>query len=764
MDPWTPAHDGQDGPAGTPPATRSWPTRLLAWVVAGPPAPLVIALWVVVVVLMQTARSPVATTEQSVGSIIPADTPAVVAEERSVREFGIPTLSRTVVVQRDAGGLSRADQLAAVERAVDVAGGGLREQFPRLRLALPVINERSILPVSREDETTIVTYLFFDAGAGWNDRRNAALEYSATLPGDDPSGLGVTGLIPARIVQDDAILGRLHLVEAATVAVIALIVGVAFRSLVAPLVTMAVGGVAYLTALKAVTWAGAELGFPTPPELRPLMVVLLLGIVTDYVVFLLSGTRYHLAGGAGRSRAARAAVEEYGPVIIIAGIMVAAGAGVLVIASTRIFRAFGPGMAFTVLVGLVVAVTLAPALLAVLGRFAFWPSPPRPWPGLGAAGADETPVRGTFLSRLLARRPAAAAMVVLTVAALIAAAAPLRDASLGFDVIGGLPADAGPRTAAEAAAQGFAAGILSPTEVVVRGPDVVREREALVRLQRLIEGTPGVTGVLGPAQRPQAVTEVRSTLRVDQALILAPGGDAARYLVVFDADPAGSAGISRYDGLRARMPALLREAGLTDVQVSYAGDTAVAQQVIDRTLSDLIRIALAVVLVDFLLLVLFLRALVAPLFLIVASVLALAASAGITVVIFQRLFGVQDIVYYVPFAAAVLLVSLGSDYNIFLVGRVWDEARATPLRQAVERGVPRATRAISIAALALAASFALLGLIDVAAFRQLAVLLAVGVLVDAFFVRSLLVPSLITLFGHASAWPGRRARQSAERA
>ena len=212
------------------------------------------------------------------------------------------------------------------------------------------------------------------------------------------------------------------------------------------------------------------------------------------------------------------------------------------------------------------------------------------------------------------------------------------------------------------------------------------------------------------------------------------------------------------------MPALLREAGLTDAQVSYAGDTAVAQQVIDRTLSDLIRIALAVVLVDFLLLVLFLRALVAPLFLIVASVLALAASAGITVVIFQRLFGVQDIVYYVPFAAAVLLVSLGSDYNIFLVGRVWDEARATPLRQAVERGVPRATRAISIAALALAASFALLGLIDVVAFRQLAVLLAVGVLVDAFFVRSLLVPSLITLFGHASAWPGRRARQSAERA
>jgi RND superfamily putative drug exporter len=483
------------------------------------------------------------------------------------------------------------------------------------------------------------------------------------------------------------------------------------------------------------------------------------------MVFLLSGVRYHLAGGAGRSGAARAAVEEYGPVIVTAGFMVAAGAAVLVLASTRIFRAFGPGMAFTVLVGLLVAITLGPALLSLLGRYAFWPSAPRPWPGLGAAGAEEAPARGTLLSRLVAWRPAAAVLAALTVVVLVAAAAPLRDASLGFDVIQGLPAGAGPRVAAEAAGQGFAAGILSPTEVVVRAPGVAEEQGALVRLQQLIQGIPGVTGVLGPAQRPQAVTQLRSALRVDEALILAPDGGAARYLVVFNADPSGSAGIDRYDALRASMPAFLREAGLAGAEVSYAGDTAVAEQVIDRTLSDLVRIALAVALVDFLLLVVFLRALIAPLFLVAASVLALAASAGITVVVFQRLFGVQDVVYYVPFAAAVLLVSLGSDYNVFLVGRIWDEARTVPLKDAVRRGVPRATRAISIAALALAASFALLGLIDVVAFRQLAVLLAVGVLVDAFFVRSLLVPSLITLVGTAGAWPCRRGgRQSTERA
>jgi RND superfamily putative drug exporter len=392
-------------------------TRGFAWVVAGPAAPVVIVLWVVVVVLLQTSY-PVASSEQSVGSIVPADIQAVTAEERSVREIGIPTLSRTVVVQRDAEGLSRNDQRDAVSRAVRVAGGQLSGQFPRLRLALPVINERSVLPVAREDETAIVTYLFFEPGTGWNDQRNAALEYSSTLPGGEPSAVGVTGLIPARIVQDEAILGRLHAVEAATVAVIALIVGFAFRSLVAPLVTMAAGGVAYISALKAVTWAGSQLGFPTPPELRPLMVVLLLGIVTDYVVFLLSGVRHHLAAGSGRSWAARAAVEEYGPVIVTAGLMVAAGAGVLVLASTRIFRAFGPGMAFTVLVGLLAAITLAPAILSVLGRLAFWPAPPRPRPGRGAGAAEPPRRRPGLVVRLVAWRPTAAVVVVLAVAAL----------------------------------------------------------------------------------------------------------------------------------------------------------------------------------------------------------------------------------------------------------------------------------------------------------------------------------------------------------
>jgi RND superfamily putative drug exporter len=164
--------------------------------------------------------------------------------------------------------------------------------------------------------------------------------------------------------------------------------------------------------------------------------------------------------------------------------------------------------------------------------------------------------------------------------------------------------------------------------------------------------------------------------------------------------------------------------------------------------------------VNVLLLVLFLRSLLAPLYLLATSILALGAALGITALVFQGALGQEQVTYYVPFMAAVLLVSLGSDYNVFLVGRVWQEAERRPFREAVAEAAPRAARAINVAGLALALSFALLALVPLAAFREFAFAMVVGVLLEAFLVRTWLVPALLALVGPASAWPGRRRRRS----
>ena len=143
--------------------------------------------------------------------------------------------------------------------------------------------------------------------------------------------------------------------------------------------------------------------------------------------------------------------------------------------------------------------------------------------------------------------------------------------------------------------------------------------------------------------------------------------------------------------------------------------------------------------------------------------LALGAALGLTTYVFQGVLRHQDLTYYVPFAAAVLLVSLGSDYNIFIVGRIWDEARGRGLRDAISLGAARATRPITIAGLTLALSFAMLAIVPLVPFWELAFALSAGVLIDSFVVRSYMVPGLISLFGEASWWPWQRRAGIPER-
>jgi RND superfamily putative drug exporter len=106
----------------------------------------------------------------------------------------------------------------------------------------------------------------------------------------------------------------------------------------------------------------------------------------------------------------------------------------------------------------------------------------------------------------------------------------------------------------------------------------------------------------------------------------------------------------------------------------------------------------------------------------------------------------EDLTYYVPFAAAVLLLSLGSDYNLFVVGRIWQSARERPLRDAIADVAPRTSSAITTAGVTLAGSFALLALIPIRPMRELALVMSLGILLDTFIVRSVLVPSLLALF------------------
>ena len=219
--------------------------------------------------------------------------------------------------------------------------------------------------------------------------------------------------------------------------------------------------------------------------------------------------------------------------------------------------------------------------------------------------------------------------------------------------------------------------------------------------------------------------------------------------------PLDSEAIKTSRELDAQLPDILHEAGLAETDAALTGQTAVASDTVKTIVDSSALVGAVVLALNFVLLALFLRALVAPLYLLAASVLSVAATLGLTTYVFQGLLGHSDLTYYVPFAAGVLLVSLGSDYNVFVAGRIWQEAGRRPLREAIAVAAPRASRSISVAGIALAASFAMLAIVPIDAFRELAFMMAVGVLLETFLVRPVLIPALVTLFGDVGAWPGR---------
>jgi putative drug exporter of the RND superfamily len=273
--------------------------------------------------------------------------------------------------------------------------------------------------------------------------------------------------------------------------------------------------------------------------------------------------------------------------------------------------------------------------------------------------------------------------------------------------------------------------------------------ESLIRLEVGLEQQEGVAAVIGPGN---------ALVRRIPSLVTAETAPAARYLIILGDEPHGGRAIQTLEDLRSALPALIERAGLQGAPAGFTGETALAAETVRTLQGDIARIALAALGVNLVLLVIFLRALVAPLFLLVASGLALTATLGLTTLVFESLLGYGELTYYVPFAVAVLLLSLGSDYNVFLVGHIRQETDRLSVQDAIAFAAPRASRTIAIAGLALALSFATLAIIPLRQFREFAFAMCVGVLLDAFVIRSLLVPALVSVFGELSWWPRRRAR------
>jgi RND superfamily putative drug exporter len=690
------------------------------------------------------------------GGFTAENSQAIKAEVDSLHLFTFPVITRVLVVQHDPNGLSNAAKQAVVQRALDL--DQRKPQYADLGrvYAVPLVNvgTQSLQVGHGKPGTTAVTIFGFDPTVPFDRQVDLAHQFIREHTGPQDHVVGVTGLFAGRKAQLDYINDHLTLLELVTLAAVVLVVALRFRSIVAPVVTMLAAGISYLLMVHIAAWFSEHTGTPIPSDLEPLLVALLLGVATDYTIFYLAGIQDRLGHGDDRLTAARVGTAEFTPIVLTAGLTVSATVLALLAAKLGLFRTFGPGMAITVAIVVLVCATFVPAALAILGRVTFWPGKPKPLVPVeaeatyGTGGEVDPEVldwRGR-LARFLTVKPVAVLLVLGCLAGTWFAAQPLRHLHLELGVETSVPTSDEMRRAAVALGEGFPKGLLSPTVLLVRQPNLTDKLTQLGTLEQELRGVPGVAAVVGPTQQ---------AFQDQYGAVLSKDRSAARYVVLFRDFPTNYGAVQSLRAIQDRMPTMLQRAQLPGVRVEYAGDTALSQEATDATTGSLKRIAIVAFAVDFVLLALFLRALVAPVYLLVANTMALITAMGITTYVFQDVVGFEGIVFYVPFAAFVLLLALGSDYNIFAVGSVWDEARGRHLRDAIALAVPRSTSAITAAGLALALSFGLLAVVPLAPFQELGLVLCLGIVVDAFVVRSLLVPALLSLFGRFSGWPGK---------
>jgi putative drug exporter of the RND superfamily len=664
-------------------------------------------------------------------SLVPQSSEAVKVEERAVEVFGAPVLSRTVIVAHDPDRFS-VDQGKA---AADFISAIDEQPIGRVHLrAVPLLDAPGLLE-SKRLGTTLVVFLYVDPLLGEPEEVETVDRFAAGLHRvTKAASVDVSGAIPATRAETSIANDRLLWVEIATVLLVVAILALYFRAVGIPLLGLGTVAIAYQVADHLLGWAGERYSISIPREVEPVIVALLFGILTDYLVFFASDYRRHLQEGLSSCEAVREVTTELLPVILTAALMIAGATLTLLLSGVRFLSAFGPGMAVAVLVAAAVALTFVPAMLAIFGRILLWPNSPDPETE-GRHPRERGP-RGRAVG-FAARHPAIVSIGCLIV--LLAAASGLRDLEIGNPLLLGLPDDTTERQGYEIVNDTVGPGVMGPTMLVLEEAGIGGRRAQLDSLEATLRDEDGVVGVVGPS-----FEDASDNL---SGVLVSDDGNAARYVLVLGADPDGAEGTRILGEVEDDLPSLLEENQLSAASIGITGDTTIAAELNADTWSAFLRVTPAALLVLFVLLWLLLRSRTAPLYLVGVSVLVVAAALGLTVYVFQGLLGYGELAFFVPIATAILLLALGADYNVFLISRIWSEAERQDLRPAIRTAGSRAARAIMVAGMILALSFAAVALIPIASFRELAFALSVGLLIDTLLARTLLIPALVSLFG-----------------
>ncbi len=684
----------------------------------------VIAAWIVAAVgIAMTAPALQSTQDQS--EFLPGhyeSVKALTVQQEAFPERG--EIGAIVVFDREDGGKLTKDDQAKVSSIAEQLN---TKSYDNLGAA-------AAAPAS---DNGLVQAIFVQVKPGKNAFDPAAIEDARTLRADlapmvEGTDLrsGVTGPAAQSLDSEESSQQALVVVSIVTLLLIVVLLALIFRSVIAcalPIVTVALVGT---SANGLIAVANEAFDLKADSSISVILFIVLFGIGTDYILFFLFRYREALRLGFDGRGAVSHAVERAGEAIASAGGAVIIAFMAMVLSSLSIFRSIGPALAIAVAMAVLAALTLVPAVVAVLGpRVISWPS--RKW----MVEPEATRFRG--IGRSVAAHPvryAVASAGSLAVLSLFA---------LGFNPTFNFSDSSTENTESGQALitfqKGQPSGAADPTTVLLRSTD----------------GQP-----LDDTELTTYATKLGTAPGVASAALAAHTDDVAVFTVVLSDDPASDAALANVEG---PVRDTAHSAAPDGTESFVGGTTSIFVDLDDAMARDYSVVFPVAAVLIMIILALLLRSLVAPFYLMLSVGLGFTASLGATVLLFQGLLDQQGLIFILPIYIYLFVVALGTDYNILMVARLREEARGgLEPRPAAAKAIEHAGPTVAAAGLILAGTFASLMLAEGTFFKSLGFAFSFGIAMAAFVMALFLTPALTALIGHAAWWPGHGDRTTTE--
>ncbi|MFC4409308.1 MMPL family transporter [Chungangia koreensis] len=598
---------------------------------------------------------------------------------------------------------------------------------------------------------SIVTPVFFDEATNTEvlkEELEKISEMTKQLIGEDPFTLNTdegnliarfSGPVGIAVDATDLFKSADFKLMAATVFIILVILLLIYRSPILAILPIIVVSIAFLV-ISPLLGAMAEFGWiDKDAQAVSIMIVLLFGAGTDYCLFLITRYRDLLDVVENKYDAINRAISESAGAIIISALTVVVGLATLSLAEFGAFQRFAIPFSFGVLITSAAVLTLLPAILAVIGRGAFWPFIPRPLSvgneyTIGKNGKLKKPKENhrymKKVGAIVTRHPWI--IISITSVILIGLAITSTTIKYNYDLLSSFPEEMPSREGFALIEENFTAGQLAPVHVLVNshGNDT--------DLKPMLENLPYVS-------------------KVDDRRMGENNAEIHLYEVELSKNPYSNEAMDDLEVMKEDLKDILSAADMPQHNYWLGGETSAQLDTKEIQLGDEKRIQPVMILIIFAVLLIYLRAILTSIQLMATVIVSFFAALGLGWLILSGLLGHDSIGSSIPLYSFVFIVALGNDYNIFMISDIWkNRKKGLSHKEAIIGGIASTGAVITSAGLILAGTFAVLTTLPIQLLVQFGVITAVGILLDTFIVRPLLVPSLLTVMGRFSYWPGKQ--------